>query len=192
MKTLLLAAAAALAATTASAQTPSLSCERLSTLPLTGGTITSAQTVPAGQFTPPANGRAGGQPRTNPYATVPAFCRVMAQLKPSTDSDIRVEVWLPVAGWNGKLQVVGNGGFAGAIGYPALGTAITDGYVAASTDTGHTGGDPAFMQGHPERVTDFAYRAIHELTVAAKSLSTVSTASRWRNVSFPSDSEIPG
>ena len=112
------------------------------------------------------------KPRTNPYATVPAFCRVMAQLKPSTDSDIRVEVWLPVAGWNGKLQVVGNGGFAGAIGYPALGTAITDGYVAASTDTGHTGGDPAFMQGHPERVTDFAYRAIHELTVAAKSLST--------------------
>jgi feruloyl esterase len=43
--------------------------------------------------------------------------------------------------------------------------------VAASTDTGHTGGNPEFMTGHPERVTDFAYRAIHELTVAAKSLS---------------------
>jgi feruloyl esterase len=148
-----------------------MASERLATFPLRGGTIASAQTVSAGQFTPPANGQAGGLPRTNPYVGVPAFCRVLAQLTPAQDSDIRVEVWLPLTGWNGKLQVVGNGGFAGAIGYPALGTAVTDGYVAASTDTGHTGGDPAFMQGHPERVTDFAYRAIHELTVAAKALS---------------------
>lgn len=171
-QTPLLFAAAALTASVASAQTPSTACERLSALALTGGTVTSAQTVPAGQFAPPATGRAGGQPRSNPYASVPAFCRVTAQLKPTTDSDIRIEVWLPNARWNGKLQVVGNGGFAGAIGYQALGSAVTDGYVAASTDTGHTGGDPAFMQGHPERITDFAYRAIHELTVTAKALSS--------------------
>jgi feruloyl esterase len=108
----------------------------------------------------------------NPYATLPAFCRVVATLTPTTDSDIRIEVWLPAAGWNGKLQVVGNGGFAGAIGYGALGTAVTEGYVAASTDTGHTGGDPAFMTGHPERVVDFAHRAIHELTVTAKAMTS--------------------
>ena len=162
-----------LLATSAMAQTPRAACETLATMSLTGGTVTSAQTVAAGQFTAPQGNRGGGRggPQANPYATVPAFCRVAAQLKPSSDSDIRIEVWLPAAGWNGKLQVVGNGGFAGAIGYAALGQGVTAGYVSASTDTGHTGGDPAFMTGHPERVTDFAHRAIHELAVAAKTIS---------------------
>jgi feruloyl esterase len=171
MKTLLFLLSGVLMAATASAQSPAMSCERLGSTTLPGGTIVSATAVGGGQFAPPATGRGGRGATGNPYAGVPAFCRVVAALTPSADSDIRVEVWLPAAGWNGKLQVVGNGGFAGAIGYPALGTAITDGYVAASTDTGHTGGDPAFMQGHPERLTDFAHRAIHELTVAAKTIS---------------------
>jgi feruloyl esterase len=156
-------------ASPAAAQTPANSCEGLQTLSLAGGAVTSAQTVGAGQFVPPPNGPGGRGPVTNPFADVPVFCRVMAQLKPIPDSDIRIEVWLRAAGWNGKLQVVGNGGFAGAIGYAALGQAVRDGYAAASTDTGHTGGDPSFMTGHPERVVDFAHRAIHELAVASKS-----------------------
>ena len=160
------------------AQSAATSCEALGMMPLAGGTITSAHAVAGGQFAPPqGNGRGGRGAQVNPYADVPAFCRISAQLKPTADSDIRIEVWLPNGGWNGKPQVVGNGGFAGAIGYAALGTAVKDGYVAASTDTGHTGGDPAFMTGHPERVIDFAHRAIHELTVAA----TTMTASYYGN-----------
>src|SRR5712691_90382 len=80
------------------------SCESLAALTLPNATVTSAQTVAAGAFTPPAAGRGGrgGGPAANPYARLPAFCRVIATLKPSSDSDIKVEVWLPASGWNGK------------------------------------------------------------------------------------------
>ena len=95
-----------------------------------------------------ANGRRGrfhaaGRPRRqggNAYANLPAFCRVAATLKPSSDSEIKIEVWLPAANWNGSLESVGNGAWAGTIGYAAMATALAAGYAAASTDTGHTGG----------------------------------------------------
>src|SRR5438132_2636303 len=106
------------------------SCENLAGLALPQATITSAQVVAPGAFTPPARGGAGGNAAapatggagrgTQVYATLPAFCRVAATLKPSSDSDIKVEVWLPASGWNGKFQAVGNGGWAGTISYPAL------------------------------------------------------------------------
>jgi feruloyl esterase len=142
-------------------------CESLSTLALPGATITMAQSVAAGAFTPPGARGGAGQ---STYATLPAFCRVAATLKPTADSDIKIEVWLPASGWNGKLESVGNGAWAGTIGYGALGQAVAAGYAGASTDTGHTGGAATFIVGHPERVTDFAYRAVHEMTVAAKSI----------------------
>ena len=105
------------------------------------------------------------------FQNLPAFCRVAATLTPSSDSEIKIEVWLPETGWNGNLQSVGNGAWAGTISYPAMGTALTAGYATASTDTGHTGGNPAtFVPGHPEKVIDFAYRAVHEMTVAAKAI----------------------
>jgi feruloyl esterase len=88
-------------------------------------------------------------------------------LRPGPKSDVKAEVWMPASGWNGKLQVVGNGGFAGTIGYRALATALANGYAAASTDTGHTG--PAANTFATDDATlDFAYRAIHETAVAAK------------------------
>src|SRR6185436_17517855 len=75
------------------------------------------------------------------------------------------------ASWNANLEAVGNGAWAGTISYPAMATALADGYAAASTDTGHTGGNPAtFVPDHPEKVLDFAYRAVHEMTVAAKAI----------------------
>ncbi|MEQ1758954.1 MAG: hypothetical protein ABL986_11595 [Vicinamibacterales bacterium] len=116
MKTTILSLLSVVTATVASAQTPTMTCERLGAMTLAGGSVTSSVTVPAGQFAPPQAGRGGRAAVANPYADVRAFCRVMAQLKPSADSDVRIEVWLPVNGCNGKLQVVGNGGFAGAIG----------------------------------------------------------------------------
>jgi feruloyl esterase len=92
-------------------------------------------------------------------------------IAPSKDSDIKSEVWLPLSGWNGKFQEVGNGGWNGDIQYGALADALQRGYVAASTDTGHAGGSVNFVVDHPEKVIDFAYRAVHEMTVAAKAVA---------------------
>ena len=83
------------------------SCADLSRLALPNATITLAQAVEAGAFTPPARGNAGG------FRALPAFCRVAATLKPSSDSDIKIEVWMPASSWNGKFQAVGNGAFNG-------------------------------------------------------------------------------
>ena len=155
------------------APTPSsAACERLGGLALPMATITSAKEVAAGTFTPPGRGRAGGVGGAPPplFATLPAFCRVAATLTPTSDSDIKIEVWLPSTGWNRKFQAVGNGGWAGVISYAALAQAVADGYAAASTDTGHVGGTAAFAVGHPEKVVDMGYRAVHEMTVQAKTI----------------------
>src|SRR6185295_12438304 len=127
-------------------------------------TITMAAPVQAGAFTPDAQGEAGD------FAALPAFCRVAATLKPTSDSDIKIEVWLPSSGWNGKLQAVGNGGWAGVISYPAMADALKRGYATSSTDTGHTGSSGSFALGHPEKFIDFAYRSEHEMTVKAKAI----------------------
>ena len=103
-------------------------------------------------------------------ADLPAFCRVAATLTPSSDSDIKIEVWLPAANWNGKFQAVGNGAWNGAIGYAAMADALRRGYATSSTDTGHVGGSASFALGHPEKLIDFAYRSEHEMTVKAKAI----------------------
>jgi feruloyl esterase len=145
------------------------SCESLASMALPGATITMAQSVPAGGFTQPdARGGRGGQ--NDPAKNLPAFCRVAATLKPSNDSDIKIELWMPAANWNGKFQAVGNGAFTGNIAYPALMTALGRGYAAASTDTGHAGGSASFGLGHPEKVVDFGWRSVHEMTVASKKI----------------------
>ena len=108
-----------------------------------------------------------GPPAANPFAALPAFCRVAVTLKPAPSPTSRPKCGCPSSGWNGKLQVVGNGGFAGTISYPAMATALAAGYAAASTDTGHTG-PPSNTFANEDATLDFAYRAIHETTVAAK------------------------
>ncbi|MBM3818414.1 MAG: tannase/feruloyl esterase family alpha/beta hydrolase [Acidimicrobiia bacterium] len=143
-------------------------CEDLTRLAPAHSTVTAATPVPAGAFTPP--GAAPNAVQAQGYAALPAFCRVVLTLTPSSDSDIKSEVWLPLAGWNGKLQVVGNGGWAGVIPYPALAGALAAGYAAGGTDTGHVGNNADFVPGHPEKLVDFAHRAIHETTVAAKAV----------------------
>ena len=142
-----------------------IACEALRQVPLTNGTLISAESVPAGGFTPPAPANASA---AAVFGSLPAFCRVTARLTPTPDSDIRVEVWLPLSGWNRKVQAVGNGGLGGTIPYPALAAAVRAGYAAAGTDTGHVGGNADFVPGHPEKLVDFAYRAIHEMTVVGQ------------------------
>src|SRR5262245_30612657 len=141
-------------------------CESLASLPVKSATVTFAQTIAAGGFTPPA-GRGGGRGGANPFAALGQFCRVAITLKPAPRSDIKAEVWMPTSGWNGKLQVVGNGGFAGTISYPAMANALAAGYAAASTDTGHTGPSSNTFA-NEDVLLDFAHRAIHETTVVAK------------------------
>ena len=97
-------------------------CDSLAALKLPDTTITLAQEVAAAGNTP-------------------AYCRVAATLKPSSDSDIKIEVWLPVSG-----------------------------YATAMTDTGHQGGSGSFALGHPEKLIDFAYRAVHEMAVQSKAV----------------------
>ena len=143
-------------------------CESLSGMSLTKAKVTSASVVAAGAFVPPTTGGRGGG--AGNFASLPAFCRVAATLKPTSDSDIKVELWLPQEGWNGKFEAVGNGGWAGSIPYAAIAAAMRAGYAAAGTDTGHTGNNAEFAFGHPEKVIDFAYRSIHEMTVHAKAI----------------------
>lgn len=104
------------------------------------------------------------------YGKLPEFCRVIVDAKPSADSDIKVEVWMPVHQWNGRLQATGNGGFAGQIALDELGALMAKGYAATATDAGHTGSpiDATWALGHPEEVIDFGHRGIHEMTRVAK------------------------
>ena len=153
-----------------SARAAGQSCEQLAQLALPNTKITSAQTVAAGAFAPPTSMAPwlAGDPSF--YKRLPAFCRVTAVAKPSADSDIKIEVWMPASGWNGKFRGQGNGGFAGEIDYRTLGLAVAQGYASAATDTGHAaeGTDASWALGHPEKIVDFAYRAIHEMTVVGK------------------------
>jgi feruloyl esterase len=142
-------------------------CESLAELKLPDTAITSAQEVAAGAFVPP-----GATAPPTSAKDLPAFCRVMATLKPAKDSDIKIEVWLPLKEWNGKYRGQGNGGFAGSIIYPSMGVAIAEGFATASTDTGHaaTPIDASWALGHPDKIVDFGWRAIHEMTVKAKAI----------------------
>ena len=144
-------------------------CSTLAALKLPGTTITQAESVPAGAFAAPAGAMMLGPVN---FKALPAFCRVMAIAKPTDDSEIRFEVWLPESDWNGKFEGTGNGGWLGAIIYSALADGLSRGYAVANTDTGHASGvmDASWALGHPEKVIDFAYRAVHEMTVEGKAM----------------------
>src|ERR1700674_2253832 len=192
------------------AQTP---CDQLK-LSLPDATVASIQLIPAGPFAAPmgtltpvipappgsapagrggrgaagqAKGPAAGGRAPQPPLPVPAYCRVLMVQTPSSDSLIDTAVFLPTENWNGKLQVAGNGGWAGSISYPQMAAALREGYAAASNDTGHraqdVGGGGMFALGHPDKITDFAYRAMHETVVKAK-LITVAFYGRGPKYSY--------
>lgn len=139
-----------------------LACETLTGLTLADTTITLAETVPAGPFTPPG---------ANQALELPGFCRVVAMTQPA----VNFEVWLPTEGWNGKFHTSGNGGMAGSISYGAMATALNRGYAAASTDTGHVRGDGGFdanwALNRPDLIEDFGHRSIHLTAVHGKAIS---------------------
>src|SRR5687768_8949885 len=139
-------------------------CEPLKTLSLPGATITAVEFVATGAQAAGRGGRGGAG------TELPAHCRVAVTLTPSSDSHIEMELWLPAENWNGKFLAVGNGGWAGTISFDAMATGLRRGYATASNDTGHKGGSASFAPGHPEKLIDFGYRAMHEMAVQSKAL----------------------
>ena len=138
---------------------------------LAGRTFGDATTTAATNVTPPSS-VVGKDPPT-PVAVNAPFCRVQGTIRPSPDSDITFEVWLPpAAAWNGKYEGVGNGGFAGSLIYPSMDWGLEGGYAMSGTDTGHAGGslDAGWALGHPEKITDFGWRAVHETASTAKAI----------------------
>ncbi len=138
------------------------SCESLRKQSTPTVEITLARSQEAGSFHTPDG--------TQLPPPLPAFCRVAATLRPSQDSEIRTEIWLPLSGWNGKLLAVGSGGWGGAVGYDSLAEGLLRGYATVASDDGHESNGASFIVGHPQKLIDFAYRAEHEMTVEAKAL----------------------
>jgi Tannase and feruloyl esterase len=148
-------------------------CERLAKLNLPSASVALAQKIAAGTFSGPPQVFTG-RDLSAFYKTVPAFCRVRLDAKPSADSDIKIEVWLPLTNWTGRLQAIGNGGFAGLIDYYQIAEAMSKGYVSTTTDAGHAASlpiDASWAPGHPEKVADFGYRAVHVMTQLARAVA---------------------
>lgn len=162
------------AALAAPALAQPIACEPLAKLNIPETAITSAEQVKAGAF----SAEAGQQP-----VDVPAFCRVKGVAKPTSDSHIEFEVWIPTETWNGKFQAVGVGGYMGSISYGAMITALKRGYAVEGNDTGHKGGDLDFGVGHPEKITDWAWRAMHVSAKAGK-LVVRNAAGKWPDYSY--------
>jgi hypothetical protein len=140
-------------------------CEKLRDLQLPDTSILSVESVAAGPFALPP-----GMPAAS--VDLPAFCRVRGEIRPTSDSHINFEVWMPAAQWNGKFEQLGNGGLAGTINVFSLAADMKKGYATAGTDDGHQGVpvDASWALGHPERVKDFGYRAVHETSARAKKI----------------------
>jgi feruloyl esterase len=136
------------------------SCENLKDLNIPQVVIISAVLVPEGAGT------------SVPGFSSPKHCAVQAVASPTSDSEIHFEVWLPVTNWNGKYEQWGNGGWAGSIVTAFLADGIKRGYAVAATDDGHKGTteDASWAVGHPEKLIDFAYRAVHLTSVYAHTI----------------------
>jgi hypothetical protein len=136
-------------------------CAALAQLKLDGAVVVSSAVVPAGA---PMDGV------DLKSTALPSICRVRVTDKPSADSETLTEVWLPMAGWNGRLNGIGNGGFAGNIYYDQMAAMVMLGLAASGTDAGHEGMTGDFALGHPEKVKDFGWRAVHDTAVISKAL----------------------
>ncbi|MBV8593413.1 MAG: tannase/feruloyl esterase family alpha/beta hydrolase [Caulobacteraceae bacterium] len=160
-------AAPALASTSA--------CEGLKGRTIGGATITLAESVAGGSVTPD---RVSPTPfgREKTITGVAPICRVVASAHPSADSDVVMEVWMPLSDWNGRFVMWGNGGGAGFISYgvpetPMMIDSVRRGFATASTNTGHWMQDtPRLPTDRPERMIDFGYRAVHVTAVASKAI----------------------
>jgi len=141
-------------------------CAKLTAMTLTDAKITSAELVPAAVDKTPS---LLGLPQE---LTLPAYCRVQAMATPTPDSQIKFELWLPTEDWNGEYLQLGNGGLAGSINVVALKEPLSHHFAVAATDDGHQGAgtDGSWALGHPEKIIDFGYRAVHLTNVHSREI----------------------
>ena len=160
------------ASTLGAAQTPADKCSNLkNTFSMANMTISSAEVMAPGSTVNLQNPTLNGlETLTPPVTGLPAFCRVIATLAPSRDSKIGIEVWMPISGWNGKFQAMANHESGGLYYYGDMSAGLKRNYAVASTDTGHVIGDTNWAVGHPEKIVDYSWRAVHEMTVTAKAM----------------------
>ena len=142
------------------------SCDSLAKVALKDTAITKAEVVPPALRGARRRRRRG----PNPYQALGEFCRVAATLTPTSDSDIKIEVWLPAERLERQVPGGRQRRLGGVISYSDMAEALQSGYATASTDTGHVGGRGTFALGHPEKLVDFAWRSEHEMTAKAKLL----------------------
>jgi hypothetical protein len=136
-------------------------CSQLTEVPLERAAVVSAILVSSTELPPSGP----GPQRSANVVHVAAHCEVKAVATPTSDSQIHFEVWLPLpSAWNGKFMQLGSGGWGGSISTRGMVTPLNRGYAVASTDDGHDAkvdGTGKFTTGHPEKLIDFGYRAIH-------------------------------
>lgn len=141
-------------------------CAALLQLKIPNITIGSAELIPAGLAAVPT--MLGVVAKMQ----MPAYCKVKGIAAPTKDSAIGFEIWMPASTWNGKFVQVGNGGLAGSIPYPLMYPQLRHGFAVAATDDGHTGQgtDGSWAAGHPEKVIDFGYRAVHQTAQVSRQI----------------------
>jgi feruloyl esterase len=149
-------------------------CESLTNVKLSDAAIVTAQVIAAGEYNPPTEG--GRRGRGPNFKELPSFCKVTATLRPSSDSDITMELWLPTSGWNGDFQGLtspgSNGALEGAIEPAGLADPLRRSFAVAASDNGHKGATMSYAIDRPEKLVDYGYRAVHEMTLKAKAIIT--------------------
>src|SRR6186713_336771 len=103
-----------------------------------------------------------------PRMPVVPFCRVAGVSQPVAGSRIGFEVWLPKQNWNGRLKMLGNGGYSSTLPYAEMAAHVQSGYAVVATDTGHSGEGPDFARYNSEALVDWGWRAVHTTAVNAK------------------------
>lgn len=167
----LLASALLLAASAVAQSADTAKCTSLQQLQLDQARVLSAEVVAAGAFVAPPR-PTGAAEQIPLYKQLPTFCRVKVEATPTADSNIQIEVWLPIDNWSGRFQGQGNGGFAGEIGFDGLARALANNDATAGTDTGHfaDGIDASWALHHPEKITDYGWRGVHQMSAQAKAV----------------------
>lgn len=167
----LLASTLLLAAPTLAQSVYIAKCTNLQQLHLDHAHVLSAEVVNTGTFAAPPR-PTGPAEQVQLYKRLPTFCRVKVEAIPTSDSRIQIEVWLPADKWNHRFQALGNGGFAGEIDYEGMARALDNSNVTAATDTGHfaDGMDASWALHHPEKIADYGWRGIHQMTAQAKAI----------------------
>jgi hypothetical protein len=134
------------------AVTPVMRCADVTSLTISGVTLSSATVVTAGAPAP--------------------YCEVRGTIAPANTIVVR----LPVNGWTQRYVQTGCGGLCGnaAINYTQAATCapIADGTIAsATTDMGHQGqNDGSWAANNPQAQIDFSYRGVHLTAQVAKAI----------------------